>query len=243
MFEREHHVRVAALLEALDPAGLSAHACLFGGGTAISLGHGEYRESRDVDFLVSELPRYRELRERLTADGTLEAITRAGTALRQARELRADQHGIRTMVRVGTVEIKFEIVFERRVALEAPGPGDRLCGVATLTTLDQATTKLLANSDRWADDSVYSRDLIDLAMLDATTVVRTRALEKARGAYGDAVLRDLKKAVERLGERPGRLDECVRALKIDSVPKAVLWRRIRKLVPRAGAKRVKSRRS
>ena len=28
------------------------------------------------------------------------------------------------------------------------------------------TTKLLANSDRFADDSVNSRDLIDLAMLD-----------------------------------------------------------------------------
>ena len=66
---------------------------------------------------------------------------------------------------MGDTEIKFEIVLEARIELELPGPEDRIEDVATLTPLDMAASKLLANSDRWADDSVFSRDIIDLAMM------------------------------------------------------------------------------
>ena len=48
--------------------------------------------------------------------------------------------------------IKFEIVLEGRIALEAAGGKDQVCGVSTLTPLDMSTSKLLANADRWSDD-------------------------------------------------------------------------------------------
>ena len=165
MFDREHHRRVAHVLEALDAAVLKANACLFGGGTAIALRYGEYRESVDIDFLVSERDGYRALRQRLGGTDGLRAIQRAGRALDQVRDVRADQYGLRTVVRVDGMEIKFEIVLEGRITLDPPGAGDEICGVATLTPLDLAASKLLANSDRWADDAVFSRDLIDLAMM------------------------------------------------------------------------------
>ena len=38
-------------------------------------------------------------------------------------------------------------------------------GFSALTILDMAACKLLANSDRWADDGVFSRVLTDLAMI------------------------------------------------------------------------------
>lgn len=211
---------------------LARHQCLFGGGTAITLSHGEYRESADLDFLVSDRQAYAELRRALTAAGSLVPITRMGASLPVARQVRADQYGVRTMVVLGETEIKLEIVYESRIALEAPRASDRICGVASLTLLDMTATKLLANSDRWADDGVFSRDLIDLAMLDAPKKLRQRALEKASDAYGDSIARDLARAIERLRERSGRLDECMSALKIDGVPKAVLWNRIRQLHPR-----------
>ena len=85
MFEREHHRRVAHALEALDPALLAANACLFGGGTAIALKHHEYRESVDIDFLVSDRAGYRALRERLTGPLGVSAIARPGATLDQAR--------------------------------------------------------------------------------------------------------------------------------------------------------------
>ncbi len=229
MFEREHHRRIATLLEALDAAYLKANACLFGGGTAMALRYGEYRESVDIDFLVSDVDGYRQLRQRLTGSDGVRAITKPGPVLNQVREMRADQYGIRTLLRVDGIDIKFEIVLEGRIKLEAPGADDQLCGVATLTPLDMATSKLLANSDRWRDDAVLSRDLIDLAMMAPPKKLLQQAIAKAKGAYGDGVEADLAKAIQDLRERPHRLDHCMQAMRMNTVSKAVLWTRIRAL--------------
>ena len=231
MFEREHHRLVAAVLQALDADLLVRNGCLFGGGTAMALRYGEYRESVDIDFLVSHLEGYRTLRHRLSGPEGIRAITRPGTALSQVREIRADQYGVRTMLAAGDVEIKFEIVLEARIVLAPPGADDQLCGVATLTPLDMATSKLLANSDRWRDDAVLSRDLIDLAMMAPTRKLLRQAIEKAKTAYGDSIEADLGKAIANLRERPHRLDDCMRAMQMTTVPKAVLWKRIRALAP------------
>ena len=53
-FEHPHHQRIAHVLGALDAATLRQHGCLFGGGTCITLLYGEYSESVDIDFLVSD---------------------------------------------------------------------------------------------------------------------------------------------------------------------------------------------
>lgn len=231
MFERPHHRRIATVLQALDADALRANACLFGGGTAMALRFGEYRESLDLDFLVSEVEGYRQLRQRLTGPEGLRAITRPGHVLAASRELRADQYGIRTLLQVEGVEIKFEIVLEGRIALDAPGREDRLSGVSTLTPLDMAASKLLANSDRWRDDAVLSRDLIDLAMMAPPKKLLRAAIDKAWAAYGDSVVADLAKAIEHLRERPHRLDHCMQAMAMTTVSKAALWSRIRALVP------------
>ncbi|MGZ3773704.1 MAG: nucleotidyl transferase AbiEii/AbiGii toxin family protein [Pseudobdellovibrionaceae bacterium] len=230
MFEKEHHLRIATILQALNTDLLDKHNCLFGGGTAIVLSHGEYRESVDIDFLVSDRSGYQGLRHLLTERG-FKAIVRTGTHVTSVKEIRADQYGIRTMLRVAGSEIKFEIVFEGRIDLQKPILKERICGVSTLTSLDMASCKLLANSDRWSDDSVFSRDLIDLAMLRLNRSSLKQAIDKAAGAYGISIERDLVKAVHSLKERKGRLEECMIALKMDKIPKAVLWKHIRNLVP------------
>ena len=230
LFERPHHRRIAAVLEALDADLLTANDCLFGGGTAMALRYGEYRESVDIDFLVSRVEGYRQLRQRLTGPDGMRAITRPGHALSQTREVRADQYGIRTMLKVDGADIKFEIVLEGRIDLDAPGPDDRQCGVATLTPLDMATSKLLAKSDRWRDDAVMSRDLIDLAMMAPAKALTKQAVAKAQGAYGESVAADLTSAVEDLRARPHRLDQCMQAMAMTTVSKAALWARIKALV-------------
>jgi hypothetical protein len=230
LFERPHHSRIAAVLEALDADVLAANDCLFGGGTAMALRYGEYRESVDIDFLVSKVEGYRHLRQRLTGPDGMRAIARPGHTLSQTREVRADQYGLRTMLQVDGVDIKFEIVLEGRIDLEAPGPNDRQCGVATLTPLDMATSKLLANSDRWRDDAVMSRDLIDLAMMAPPRALMRQAMAKAQGAYGESVVADLASAVEDLRARPHRLDQCMQAMAMTTVSKAVLWARIKALI-------------
>jgi hypothetical protein len=136
LFEREHHRRIALVLQALDPQVLAALGCHFGGGTAMALRYGEYRESVDIDFLVSDLAGYRELRQR-------------------------------------------------------PTP------------VDLAAEKLLANADRWADDAVFSRDLIDLAMQNGQSDPLRAACAKAEGAYGAVIRRALVAAWRPVQRRNG----------------------------------------
>jgi hypothetical protein len=229
MFDRPHHQRIERVLQSLDADKLRAHACYFGGGTAIALRFGEYRESRDIDFLVSELDQYRALRLALTGVDGLGVITRAGaTPLVQAGDLRADQYGIRTRVIVDRQPIKFEIVFEARISLEKPNEADVVAAVSTLTVLDLATSKLLANADRWADDGVFGRDLIDLAMMRPSLPLLRKAVAKAEVAYGASVLRDLQRAIDRMQTREGWLERCMDAMEMRDA-KAVVWQRIRAL--------------
>jgi len=229
MFERPHHQRIAQVLRVLDGPLLRQNNCLFGGGTAIALRYGEYRESVDIDFLVSDVDSYRALRQLLTGPNGIAAIVRdeAGP-LTQTREVRADQYGIRTMLRAEDQPIKFEIILEGRIELAAAASSDEVCGIATLTPLDMATSKLLANSDGWADDGVFNLDLIDLAMMEPSLALLRQAVKKAEGAYGEAILRDMDRALDRLKNRHGWLERCMQAMAID-LPKALVWQRLRAL--------------
>ena len=228
MFEREHHRNVALVLQSLEPEVLAQRHCLFGGG-AMDVRYGEYRESIDIEFLVSDLASYRELRQMLGGVDGLAPLVRPGMKLELAREVRTDQYGIRTHVRCAGSIIKFEILLEARIALAAPEEDDRICGVRTLSALDLSAEKLLANADRWADDSVFSRDLIDLAMQGADAKDLQAACVKAEGPYGTSVRRCVGEAVESLRRRPHRLGECMKALAMRTVSKAQLWQRIRRV--------------
>ncbi|MGY0633808.1 nucleotidyl transferase AbiEii/AbiGii toxin family protein [Luteimonas sp. A478] len=227
MFERPHHQRIALLLGVLDAALMRRLHCLFGRGTAMALRFGEYRESVDVDFLVSDEGGYRELRQLVRGSDGISALVRDGAQVPPVMgEVRVDQYGIRTRVRMMDTPIKFEIVREGRIALDEPGPDDEVCGISTLSGVDMAASKLLANSDRGLDDSTFNRDLIDLAMMSPGRSLLEQALDKAGAAYGNDVRRDLDRSVERLRGREGWLERCMQAMDI-TLPKAVVWQRLR----------------
>ena len=229
MFSRPHHQRIAHALQLLNAQLLLENKCLFGGGTLIALIFGEYRESVDIDFLVSDILCYRRLREIVTGSGGIAHIFKEeSTQTICFGDVRTDQYGIRTSILVAGQPIKFEIVLEGRIELELPSPSDVICGVSTLTKLDMATSKLLANSDRWGDDSVFNRDVIDLAMIPISLPTLRRAIAKAETAYGKSILRDLNLAIERLESRQNWLEHCIDVLSIHAA-KAVLWAKIRTL--------------
>ena len=228
MFRRLHHQQVAEVLSMLDAPLLAEHNCWFGGGTAIVLANGEFRESVDIDFLVSDPKSYRALRQ-LVRDHGLDAL--ATRELDLGRTPSVDQYGIRSAVLVAGMAIKFEIIHEGRIDLDTPSPEDEICGLRILTPTDQVATKLLANDDRWADTSTFSRDLIDLAMMRPDTPALKAGARKAVDAYGTTVGESLNRAVTYLQDRPQRLDEYIRALRIDA-PRAVVWQSIRDLSAR-----------
>lgn len=213
----------------LDAPLLAEHHCWFGGGTAIVLDNDEFRESVDIDFLVSDQQSYRQLRQIVRNHG-LDALATGELAV--GRTPSVDGYGIRASVLVAGVAIKFELIHEGRIDLDTPSPEDEICGVRILTRTDQVATKLLANDDRWADTSTFSRDLIDLAMMRPDTTALKAGAHKAVDAYGETVGESLNKAVTHLRDRPQRLDEYIRALKIDA-PRAVVWQNIRDLSARS----------
>ncbi len=226
MFSREHHNLVKTVLESIDSELFRDAGCYFGGGTAIALRFGEFRESVDIDFLISNAAGYRTLRGLIRSSG-FDALTER--PVRVAREPVTDQYGIRTVLDVDGVGIKFEIVSEGRISFDIPGQDDAVCGVSTLSLLDMAASKLLANSDRWADTSVFSRDLIDLAMMEPSGTLMDAAVSKSEEAYGSSVTGDLAKAIDYHRGNPNRLERCMRELRMDSTPKALLWERIQRL--------------
>jgi hypothetical protein len=91
------------------------------------------------------------------------------------------------------------------------------------------TSKLLANADRWPDDGVFSRDLIDLAMMRPSLPLLRNAVAKAEAtAYGESVLRSLGRAIDQMLERTGWLERCMEVMAIAQA-RALVWQRIRAL--------------
>jgi hypothetical protein len=204
------------------------HQCFFGGETAIALRYGEFRESVDIDFLISDIGLYGKVRNDIRDHHDLSPLLLPGKTLELIRELRTDQYGIRTVIGIGEAKIKLEIIGEGRISFDLPKPKEFIDGIPSLTRLDSIASKLLVNSDRYADDSVYSLDLIDLAMIKPTKKELHLAMEKAKKAYGDSIQRDLVRSIDYLFRREKRLDKCTDYLKID-LPVSVIYQKIQKL--------------
>jgi len=211
MFDRPHHQRIAKFLACLNAEFLAQSGCYFGGGTAIALSLGEYRESVDVDFLCSSANGYRALRNTIT-NASLGSILSKPVEL--VRDVRADRYGIRTFVRVDGVPIKFEIVSEGRINIS--GSMNLLFGVPTLSREDMYAEKLLANADRCGDLSALSRDAIDLAMLiEQWGAIPEEVWVKVRRPYGQSIDAAYSKAVELVSDSD-YLASCLKKMHMDS---------------------------
>ena len=228
MFERPAHRRVAALLAALDVQVLQGSKCLFGGGTRIALELDEFRESRDLDFLIADAAGFAALRMLVRERGCA-ALFHADSNLALPREPRTDQYAVRFPVQVEGQSLRVEFIREARITLD-PGVAVPWTGVPCLSTSDCFSEKLLANSDRWPDDSVRSRDLIDLAALRIRFgEIPDAAWTKAEAAYKEAVRRDLQKASARFVGSDKLQEACFEALgigdqlRVDMIPVIERW--------------------
>jgi hypothetical protein len=196
MLERPRHRSVLAVLAAMDGEALARCGFLFGGGTRIVLDLGEYRESDDVDFLCSSSAGYGDMRLAVKSRSYAALFTEEGLSrLAFPREPRIDQYGIRFPVMLGDETLKVELVREARIDLD-PGVRPSWSPVECLTLVDCYAEKLLANSDRWADRQVLSRDLLDLAALRVHCgPIPPESWRKVEQAYKSASRADLAKAL------------------------------------------------
>ncbi len=210
MFERPHHQKIAKLLRAMDSNLLARAKCYFGGGTAIALMLGEYRESVDIDFLCSDMAGYRLLRNTITPP-TLGAVLRS--PITHLRDVRTQRDKISTFLEIDEVPVRVEFVVEGRIDIS--GALDPELCVPVLSREDMYAEKLLANTDRAMDRSQLSRDLIDLAMMiKAWGPIPATALKKAEAAYGRSTFDYFDRGLTLLREQRYR-DECLKAMAMD----------------------------
>jgi hypothetical protein len=228
VFRRERHQQIASVLSMLDSELLEEEQCFFGGGTAMALMFGEYRTSFDLDFLVANPVSFSSLRTRVRSDGLLSLFRPDTRELVQARPPRVDQYGIRSAISFLGQELKFEIVREARIRFETAPRSFDVKGVKALSEIDLIAEKLMANSDRYSDQGVFCRDLIDLAFVPVGDLRAHSGFAKAEGAYGNAILSDLKAAYQFLTEG-SRLERSIAALQIEESPAQVL-KRLNKLM-------------
>jgi hypothetical protein len=179
-FRIGHHQLIHRVLDGLNCEFLSECRAYFGGGTLISLDLGEYRTSNDIDFICAIGADYRKLRNAIS-DRTPRILLKDNSDL-QIERFTADQYGIRMAIVVDGVTIKTEIIAEARFELDSPRQPS-WSPVECLSISDCFTSKLLANADRYADASVHSRDLIDLAFLRNDRPIPSLAIDKAEAAY------------------------------------------------------------
>ena len=142
-FRRPAHQAGLAALRSANAALLAECRCWFGGGTAIVLDVGEYRLSKDIDFLCADVDGFRTIRSAVAAGG---AAALFGAGVMQEREFRNDQYGSRAVLSVSGIPLRFEIIREARI--ELAGRTHPLVPVPCLGVAEQAAEKLLANADR-----------------------------------------------------------------------------------------------
>lgn len=213
-YSRARHNAVDKVLARLNGDFLEHAKCFFGGGTRIVLELNEYRESADIDFLCSDREGYRELRSTIGHNSLGEL---ASAPIELLREVRADQYGVRTVLRIDDEPIKFEIVNEARIDLSGVLV-DRL----HVHCLDRAccfAEKVLANDDRGLDESVSSRDVIDIAyMIEAWGMQAfIEGTHKARDAYGKGAEASLRASARKLMKNRTYFKKCVTSLGITDV--------------------------
>lgn len=211
-FKRPAHRQVVAALSALNAAFLREARCYFGGGTRIVLELGEYRDSKDIDFLCSDRAGYRKLREHVSENSLGPVV---GKKLRLAREVRADQYGVRTFLDTKEGPLKFEVVLEARIELGgAAAPG---LPVDCLDHKRCFAEKFLANADRGLDAATLSRDIVDLAfMIRCWGSAEAQAgLKLAESPYGASVRRSIRAVRQKMRSDRAYRNRCIEGLAVE----------------------------
>src|SRR4028118_2134929 len=225
MFKREIHQKILTVLSQLNVEFLQECRAYFGGGTLVSMEHGEYRLSQDIGFMCPMDDGYRLLRRKV-AEAGYDAIFASHDSLGDSfashlvlpNDIQANQYGIRFPVMVDGTTIKFEMVCEGRIEFGEPNYPNG-SPVPCLNQIDSIAEKLVANADRQPGDRVNSRDLIDLAVQRLATPIPQRAIDKAQAAY--PVMEQLDRAIQYFQYRPDYREKCYEVLSIAEPNKVI----------------------
>lgn len=215
MFEarRERHRKIVQVLSLIDAPLFAQSQCYFGGGTAVALLLSEFRESVDIDFMVTR-EGYANLRSRVDQGSMDRLFATRHPDVRLPADVRIDRDAIRARIEVGGERMKFEII--RAGNTEIEGEETQL-PVMTMTRSSLVAEKLLANCDRWLDRSFMSKDVVDLCMMKLEWGFPAEALAIAERSYGIDPIEHFDRARKALVADPKYFVSVMEALKVDPV--------------------------
>lgn len=122
MFEREHHQRIAKVLQALDGERLRSLGCLFGGQEPVSLCATVNIASRSISIFLSRRPMDTGNCGRCSRHpwDSMRCSAKGRQGCRWRGKCAPIEYGLRTSVLMDGQAIKLEIVREARIALQTP---------------------------------------------------------------------------------------------------------------------------
>lgn len=89
MFELDHHRKVITVSRAIRSDFFVEISAYFGGGTLLTLSYGEYRQSKDIDFICPVGNGYRKLRSEIY-DRKYKAVFKDFSSVMLPREIKRD---------------------------------------------------------------------------------------------------------------------------------------------------------
>jgi hypothetical protein len=116
MWHFDQHRKILKILQQLNVDFLQQCQTAFGGGTLVSLRHGEHRLSNDIDLICPLGEGYSLLRYGLYERGYA-ALFQDSSHIQLPRELQVSQYAVRFPVIVEDFQIRFEIVAEGQLKL------------------------------------------------------------------------------------------------------------------------------
>jgi len=133
---------------------------------------------------------------------------------RRFDELIRSRWGVRERRPTATLEVRDD---ELSVEIDLSGVDGGRLHVPCLDKKSCFAEKLLANEDRWHDDSVLNRDAIDLGfMIEGWGAAPAlEGLDAARAAYGETVVKSAERAARKLLERKDYFKKCMTGLRVD----------------------------
>lgn len=121
---------------------------------------------------------------------------------------------------------------EHRSVVALVGSSDPELLVARLSDEDLVAEKILANADRFLDDSSLGRDVLDLIVLaHHLGELPAGAWEKARDAYGSSVDRAFARALQRMRDRPDLLQRSLETLDVRAEAREIIGARLALIEP------------
>lgn len=208
---RDHHQLIFAALENFNAEYFNTHHILFGGGTRIALELNEFRESIDIDFICPNRDAFRAVRSE-TSKMSLGKLVKQD--FNYPREIRADRDAVRCFIEISNIAIKLEFISFVGYNLQADP--DHPFIVPALSKASCFQTKLLANTDRYADYPY--KDIFDiLAMFSEWGNIPDTVWDEVDAHYGKKpVFQNLQKACAQITLNLSKyLNIAIKELKIE----------------------------